>query len=74
MEQDDNKSQDVAVPDQIASGAAVTGQEEITKFGMHRNLIFYLYDRQDRISYRLNKKVHKLAHRFKNLEERGRTP
>ena len=27
MEQDDNKSQDVAVPDQIASGAAVTGQE-----------------------------------------------
>jgi len=27
MEQDENKSQDVAVPDQIASGTAVTGQE-----------------------------------------------
>ena len=48
MEQDENKSQDVAVPDQIASGAAVTGQEKDTHVGTHGGLIFYLYDRQDR--------------------------
>jgi hypothetical protein len=71
MEQDENKSQDVAVPDQIVSGAAVTGQEKITDFGMHGDLIFYLYNRQDRISDRLNKKIGRPGLRLTAPEKAG---
>jgi hypothetical protein len=63
---------DVAEPDQIASGMAGTGLKNITHFGKHGNLLFYLYDRQDRISDRLNKKIGRLEQRITGLEERGR--
>lgn len=36
------------------------------------DMVLYLYDRQDRISDRLNRKIERLDHRLKVLEERGR--
>lgn len=36
-------------------------------------LIFYLYDRQDRITARLNKKIKSLDRRLTKIEERGRS-
>jgi len=73
MEQDKNKSQDVAEPDEIASGTAVTGQDKKTYSGMNGDLFFCLYNRQDRISDRLNKKIGRLDRRVTVLEERGRS-
>jgi hypothetical protein len=37
------------------------------------DLIFSLYDRQDRISGRLDKKIGRLERRITALEERGRS-
>jgi len=39
--------------------------------GDYSELIFYLCDRQDRISARLNKKIANLDRRLKQIEERG---
>jgi len=36
-------------------------------------LILYLYDRQDRITTRLNKKISSLNRRLRQIEERGRS-
>ena len=47
-----------------------TGKESRGRIG--GEMALYLYDRQDRISERLNKKIERLDHRLKVLEERGR--
>jgi hypothetical protein len=49
------------------------GTDEIESIGPgdYSELIFYLYDRQDRISERLNKKIANLDRRLKQIEERG---
>jgi hypothetical protein len=73
MEQDTMKSKDVAEPDEIASGTAGTGQDKNTYSGMNGDLLFCLYNRQDRISDRLNKKIGQLDRRVTVLEERGRS-
>jgi flagellar capping protein FliD len=118
--------QDVADPDQIASGVAGTGQENRNKTGItgkpeanipqkncrknreiiglgvlyngpmnagkipdtghsagkyvpedppegHGDLIFSLYERQERIADRLNKKIERLDRRLTTIEERGRS-
>jgi hypothetical protein len=36
-------------------------------------LIFYLYDRQDRITARLNKKINSLDRRLRQIEEQGQS-
>jgi hypothetical protein len=36
------------------------------------DLTFYLYERQERIADRLNKKIERLNHRLTKIEERGR--
>ena len=61
-----------AGPDQVASGTAGTGQERTTYTKIRGDLAFYLYDRQERISDRLNKKIERLGRRIAALEERGR--
>jgi len=60
-----------AGPDQVASGTAGTGQERTTYTKIRGDLAFYLYDRQERISDRLNKKIERLGRRITALEERG---
>jgi hypothetical protein len=64
---------DVAEPDQIASGMAGTGQENTPSTKIRGDLAFWLYDRQDRISGRLDKKIERLDRRITALEERGRS-
>jgi hypothetical protein len=64
----------VPEPDQIASGTAATGQKNNTYPGIHGDLALYLYDHQDRVSDRLNKKIERLNRRLAALEERGRFP
>ena len=39
----------------------------------HGDLIFSLYERQERIADRLNKKIERLDHRLTKIEERGRS-
>jgi hypothetical protein len=73
MEIEANDHQDVAEPDHIASGTAGTGQERTTNKKNRGDLAFYLYDRQERISDRLNKKIGRLERRITALEERGRS-
>jgi hypothetical protein len=73
MEHETLKSQDVAEPDEIVSGTAVTGQDKNTHVNMNGDLFFCLYNRQDRISDRLNKKIERLDRRVTVLEERGRS-
>jgi len=126
MEIELTNHQDVAEPDQIASGMAGTGQENRNKkeisekpegtsfrqggrrnrviIGLgvlfngpmnagripdtghsagkyvpedppegHGDLIFSLYERQERIADRLNKKIERLDHRLTKIEDRGRS-
>ena len=40
----------------------------------HGDLIFSLYERQERIADRLNKKIARLDRRLTKIEERGRSP
>jgi hypothetical protein len=126
MEIELTNHQDVAEPDQIASGMAGTGQENRNKTGItgkpdtnrpqkncrknreiiglgvlyngpmndgripdtghsagkyvpedppegHGDLIFSLYEQQERIADRLNKKIARLDRRLTKIEERRRT-
>ena len=73
METIEIKVKDVAEPDQIASGMAGTGQEKTPYTKIRGDLAFWLFDRQDRISGRLDKKIGRLERRITALEERGRS-
>jgi hypothetical protein len=57
-------------------GAGKYPQEEIETCSPedYGDLIFTLYDRQDRITQYLTKKIRKLDQRITVLEERGRSP
>jgi len=73
METIEKKVKDVAEPDHIASGMAGTGQENTPYTKICGDLAFWLFDRQDRISGRLDKKIDRLERRITALEERGRS-
>ena len=64
---------EVPEPDQIASGIAGTGQENMSYSGMRGNMILFLADRQDAVAERQNKKIERLEHRLAILEEQGRS-
>ena len=62
---------EVPEPDQIASGKAVTREEETASYsGMRGNMILFLADRQDRVAERQNRKIERLEQRLTILEER----
>ena len=65
-------NEDVAGWEQVASGTTGKGQKGTTNKKIRGDLAFYLYDRQERISDRLNKKIERLGRRIAALEERGR--
>jgi hypothetical protein len=70
MENKEIDNQDVAEPDQMASGAAGTGQANATDSGTGGDLFFALYDRQEKMAGWLNKKIVHLGHRLTVPEER----
>jgi hypothetical protein len=73
METESMNLKDVAEPDAVVSGMAGTGQKTTEDTGMCGELVLYLYDRQERIANRLNKKIGRLEQRVTALEERGRS-
>jgi hypothetical protein len=63
----------VTEPDQIASGQAAAGPMNTGYREIPGSLAFYLYDRDERIADRLNKKIERLSRRLAMVEERGRS-
>jgi len=64
---------EVPEPDQVASGIAGTGQENISYSGMRGNMILFPADRQDWLCERLNTKIERIEQRFAMIEERERS-
>ena len=63
----------VPEPDQVASGRAGTGQENISYPGIQGNIILFPADRHDAVAERQNKKIRRLEQRLAKIEERERS-